>query len=182
MPDIKNIGVAAESVLALADKFKAVIEMAEALRGLQSVEQAINERNVALAVAKGEHEKALKDLKTVQDQGVALTKLQGDAARAHDKALNDNASKVLGDAGKKAAEIVKKAQDEADLTTSQAASDAARVKTASEVAQDAAQNRLETSTAAAADVEKKLAKLRADHDALAKSMADLRSAAQRLAS
>lgn len=182
MAENKNIGRTAEQVIALGDHFQSILDMAQALKGMTSVENAIQERQIALAKVSSDHEKALSDLKVVQDQAIAAKAQMQAEWEAHNKALSDQTGKVMADASKSASDIIGKAHSAAEVTTSSASEEASRVKTASEVALAAAQKRLSSATKAAADVEEKLAAMQMDHDVLAKKMADLRSAAQKLAS
>lgn len=182
MAEIKNIGRTAEQVIALGDQFQSILDMAQALKGMTSVENAIQERKTALAKAASDHDKALADLKVTQDQAIAAKAQMQAEWEAHNKALSDQTGKMMADASQNASEIISNASSAAEMTTNSASDEASRIKKASEEAMTAAQNRLRVATTGAVALEDKLVAMRTEHDVLAKKMADLRSAAQKLAS
>lgn len=105
-----NITQAIENVRNLSRTFQSVIDLADALEGMASVEQAIREANIALV-------NATKEKESIDQE---LIKTQDELAKAQDslKTIVDDASKrahqILSAAQANASYLEQAAQDEAN--------------------------------------------------------------------
>lgn len=169
-----DLGKAAESVLEFAERFRAIIDLAEALKGNASIEQAIAERKAALAAATAEHEQMLADLDRTRASIAAAVAEGNDALKAHgvemrrlEAATRDEAKATVENARESAAEIVAEAQQNADRRL------AAAKKEVSAAAEELARARSEL-----AGVESEISSARAELEEITAKMSELRRAAQ----
>lgn len=110
---------AAGHVQSLAEKFRGILDLADALKGLGSVDQAIEESKAALKQAQAAKNDALQELKKVQDAIKGVNDKQRDEKIVYDKYLVDvkeqaliEAQKIKDSAKASAESTIKAAQDE----------------------------------------------------------------------
>lgn len=121
-----NFLQAAEAVKSAAKQYRHMMEVAEALEAIGSLEQATAEKTAMLAKLDESIEVGRKMASTM----MAEAKAQQDAANFNDATARDNVAKLIDAAQANAAEIAKKADEDAAAKLS-----AARVQADSLVAQ-----------------------------------------------
>ena len=96
---------AADAVIGLADKFRGILDLADELKKLGSVEQAIAERNAALTAASAQHD----DIKSqIADSVSSLNEVRASGARDVAQA-SATATSVMADAKAGAERVLQEA-------------------------------------------------------------------------
>lgn len=180
-PEAPPVGVAAEALIQLAGKFQAVLDVAHALKGMTSIDNAIAERKAALVQATKAHEDAKKALVTTQ---ASLTALHSEILKAesdHKQAMADLKAKTMAEARAEAQKIVEAAQSDATTKVTATTHEINVTQTAHASHMQVANARLATANREASEIEIKLAAARTEYEALSKKIADLKRSAAQLA-
>ncbi len=172
-----NLEAAAEAVQQIAEKFRGIIDLADALKGMANIESTIKEREAAKAAA-GVELDALN-----QKVADASTKLTAAETAHRDRAATAQAASagMISDAEKKAADIVAAAEKKAADISEREATRAAASAEENRVAMQAAAERLASAQREAADVEAKTAVAQAEFDKISKKLGELRQTARQIA-
>lgn len=118
---------AAEAIRRMAVQYKAIVEVADLLQEVGQLENAAKEARATYDAAQADLAKAKADLAKVKEQGKkALDDHAAKAVKMGDEALA-TAEGIKHEAEVGAAEILKKAQDEAAALVAQAATEKARM-------------------------------------------------------
>jgi len=105
-----NISQAIENVRSLSRTFQSVIDLADALEGMTSVEQAIREANIALVNAQKEKESIDAELVKTKD---ALSKAKESLKASEEDAIT-RAHQILSAAQANASHLEQAAQEQAE--------------------------------------------------------------------
>lgn len=171
---MSKIDDAADQVLGLADRFRGILEVAEVIKSIGSLDQAVTERQAGLAEITQQHDAAKAELITAQAEVAALRKTQADQAARHQK----DCEALYEKAAAHAADVIRQAKDdameskagfEAAMRSVQQAHDEAMTEKKAELAD------LQSNIDAA---NKELAALTVTRDATAQQIAALRAKAQ----
>lgn len=176
-----NVGAAADSLIQLAGKFQAVLDVAHALKGMSSVEGAIAERQAGLAKATADHEKAKADLATTE---AALKRTQDVILKAesdHAQAMADLKAKTMAEARFEADRITAAAASGAAASLKSATDQIAAAQADHAAVMQGANARLAAAQKDSSEIEVSLAAARKEHETLTKKIADLKRSAAQLA-
>lgn len=177
----RKASVVAEEVIQLAARFQSIIEMAEVLKGMSSVDNAVEERQQALVVAAADHEKVLKSIELAKRDREAVVRQIDGEREAHKRWLSDTETEMRtrarADSEKRAANVLAKANESADdiamaSKKTRDDADAALAEVSSHLKVVRAELALAISTTEA---------LRTESADLSKKIADLRQAAKSIA-
>lgn len=171
---MSKIDDAFEQVVGLAEKFKAILDVADEVKKIGSLEQATAERKAALDRAVADHIKAKLELDAVVQQ-------VADAKTAYESLLEVQQiglTESVSQAEAKAAELVADAEVQAQEILKNAHEQAQAAWDKSEEAMDARMNALNDIDNKIAEAQVALTAIKTEHDATAAAIDALKSAAK----
>lgn len=171
---MSKLNDAADQVIGLADRFRGILELAEAVKGLGSVDQAIVERTAAIEILAASYKQAKDALGSTQASLDTLQQTQADALARHKQdcdaitaSARENASDILLQARSEAAAITEQAR--ADSEAAQATHDSLITEKKAELAD--LQSKIEAAT-------RQLTNITATRDETVQQIEALRAAAK----
>lgn len=156
------------------ERNQAIMDLAEALKDIPSIDQAVAERKAALVTATAEHEAVKAQLEGKRQE---LAQAESD----HAEALQANAAEALGvleTARASAASILDKAKADAKSIVTAANDEAGRVQAAHDASMVSARQELAATRAALAEASGNLDDAKAQHTAVTQQIEDLKRAAK----
>lgn len=171
---MSKIDDAADQVLGLADRFRGILEVADVIKSIGSLDQAVTERQAALEAVTEQHEAAKAELATTGTELYALRATQADELAQHKK----DCDALSVTATEEAANIRSQARTIADTLVESTQLDMASRIRATDAVIAEKQSELSDLQSKIDDATKALADITATHEATSQRVDALRAAAK----
>ena len=172
-----SLDASAEAVAAIAERLRGLIDLADALKGMASVEQTIREREADLVNATARLAEMNQRIADTQNNLNAAEAAHGTRIAATNEAVNV----MLADAKVKADGIFKDARHSASMMVETAKNDVAGLRNTHENVMAAAAQRLDELHSEIVDAEVNLKATTEAYEELSQKMINLRNTAKQMA-
>lgn len=168
-----QLDAAADSLIAFAAKFRPVLDVADALKSLGSVENAIVERKAGLERATADHEAALAKVEAAKADLANIAQTKESEMSAHVTMLAAMAEKAKSEAEA----IVNKAKADAAALISDAQAHVCTIEDNHATIMASANAELTSTKQSLSEAQSALAAVNAEHDTVSQRIAALKAAA-----